>query len=135
MNGASVSLQTMPQGYRPTALYYHDSDCVEYVKEDSFAIYDRVDEYLTLVYDQTGHILIGFKLKGFKYIFTKALAPAYRLNEQQFLSMASVIEAVCTLLGDDLFKDEKRASAYKAAKKIAANDNVELHDSGLFLAA
>ena len=135
MNQFVTNAGMTASGYKPTALYFHDSDCVEYVRADCFSIYDRVDEYLTLVYDRTGRILIGFKLKGFKYLFTKALSPAYRLNENQFLSMVSAIEAICSILGDDLFKDDMRANAYRAARTIAANDNVMLHETGLREAA
>ena len=135
MTGTNIGAGMVPGGFRPTALYYHDSDCVEYVNADCFAVYDRIDEYLTLIYDHTGRLPIGFKLKGFKHIFTKALGTTYRLNEQQFLSLVSVVEAVCTILGKDLFKDESRASAYKVARKIASNDNVELHEVGLLVAA
>ena len=47
------------------------------------------------------------------------------------MSLVSAIEAICKLLGDSLFDDEDRASAYKAARKIAANDNVVLYETGL----
>jgi hypothetical protein len=133
MSHTSLATKMAQTEYQPVALYFHDSDCVEYVKEDCFSIYDRVDEYLTLIHDKTGRTLIGFKLKGFKYLFTKALEPAYRLNEKQFVSLASAIEAICTILGEALFKDEKRTLAYQAARKMA--DNVKLHDIGLLEAA
>jgi len=57
--------------YEPVALYYVDSDCVEYVKEDTFCIYERIDGFLTLIFDETKINLIGFKLKGFKFVFYK----------------------------------------------------------------
>lgn len=112
--------------YVPCATYFHDSDCVEYVKHDSFTIYNRVDEFLTLIYDSTGLQLIGFKLKGFKNIFLKQLKPIYRLNHEQFLSLVSAIEAVCKEIGDSLADDEDRAQSYRAAANMAANDNVNL---------
>ena len=117
--------------YVPCATYYHDSDCVEYVRQDSLHIYDRVDEFLTLIYDKTGKQLVGFKLKGFKNIFTKQLRPLYRLNDQQFLELVSAIEAVCFTLGDALIDDDNRKQSYVAARSIAANDNVQL--SGAYM--
>lgn len=135
MTDTTFGARAVQARYQPVALYFHDSDCVEYVREDGFSIYDRIDEYLTLVYDKTGRILIGFKLKGFKYLFTRALEPAYRLNEKQFVNLVSAIEAICTILGKTLFNDEKRTGAYKAAIKMADNDNVKLHDIGLLEAA
>ena len=112
--------------YVPCATYFHDSDCVEYVKQDSFTIYDRVDEFLTLVFDETGKQLVGFKLKGFKNIFTKQLRPIYRLNNSQFLRLVSAIEAICVTLGEQLTADDERQRSYQAAAKMAVNDNVEL---------
>ena len=112
--------------YVPCATYYHDSDCVEYVRHDSLLIYSRVDEFLTLIYDRTGKQLIGFKLKGFKNIFTKQLRSLYRLNDQQFLGLVSAIEAICARLGDALIEDDDRKQSYKAALTLAANDNASL---------
>jgi hypothetical protein len=121
--------------YIPTAVYFLESDCVEYVKEDSFCVYERVDKFLTLIFDETKLNLIGFKLKGFKYIFDKHLKPLFELNDRQFIDLVSVIEAVITQFGNQIFSvdDEQRARAYKAALKLAANDNVKLR--GLQLAA
>ena len=120
--------------YKPVAVYFLDSDCVEYVKEDAFCIYERVDEFLTLVFDETKFTLVGFKLKGFKCIFEKHLKPLYKLHDNQFIELVSVIEAVFTQIGDAMFAgDDERKRAYKAALKLAANDNVKL--SGAFLKA
>ncbi|TGQ45468.1 MULTISPECIES: hypothetical protein [unclassified Mesorhizobium] len=123
-----------PREHRPKAVYFHDSDCVEYVQEDGFVIYDRVDEFLTLIHDRTQKFVVGFKLKGFKFILTKSLAPSYRLSDKQFVSLVSAIEAIAEIVGDKLFEDEERARCYQAALKIAANDNVYLHDAGLLAA-
>lgn len=112
--------------YVPCATYFHDSDCVEYVRQDGFAIYDRVDQFLTLIYDETGKQLIGFKLKGFKNIFTKQLKPIYRVNDEQFLGLVSAIEAICREIGEQLVNEDDRKRSYRAALKIAANDNVAL---------
>jgi len=111
--------------YEPAAIYYGDSDCLEYVREDDFCIYERVDEYLTLIKDAEGENLIGFKLKGFKNRIHK-LKPQLELNDRQFLYVMSAIESICTELGDLLFADENRSKAYKAAYKLAENDNVIL---------
>ena len=75
--------------------------------------------------------MVGFKLKGFKYIFDAHMKPIYKLNDEQFLELVSVIEAVCTELGESLFEDDRVARAYKAAKKLAANDNVRLRNDAL----
>lgn len=112
--------------YRPCAVYFDDSDCIEYVKEDGFAVYERVDDFLTLIFDKTKIRLIGFKLKGFKCVFNEQLKPLYELNDQNFVEIVSVIEAVCSKVGDCLFADDYRSRAYKAAHKMAIDDNVKL---------
>jgi hypothetical protein len=119
--------------YKPVAVYYLDSDCVEYVKEDAFCIYQRIDSFLTLIVDETKHNLIGFKLKGFKYIFEQHVKPLFKLNDSQFIDLVSVIEAVFTQIGDEVFSsdDDERQRAYKAAIKLASSDNVKL--SGIYL--
>lgn len=121
--------------YRPQAVYFLDSDCVEYVKEDAFCIYERVDNFLTLVFDETKFNLVGFKLKGFKCVFDKHLKPLFKLHDSQFIDLVSVIEMVFTHVGDQVFASgsDERSRAYKAALKLAANDNVKL--SGIFLKA
>jgi len=128
---ATRSAEQIAADFIPTAVYFSDSDCVEYVNEDGFAIYSRVDEFLTLIFDETKIRLIGFKLKGFKYCFENHLKPLFDLNDSQFLALVPVIEAVCTKLGERLVADDERARAYKAALKLAANDNVRLY-GGLY---
>jgi hypothetical protein len=91
--------------YTPCAVYLLDSDCVEYVKEDAFCVYDRVDNFLTLIFDETGLTLIGFKLKGFKHIFDKHLKPLFKLHDYQFIDLVAVIETVFTQVGDKIFAE------------------------------
>jgi hypothetical protein len=121
--------------YVRTAVYFMDSDCVEYVKEDAFCTYERVDGFLTLILDETRYNLVGFKLKGFKHIFEQHLKPLFELHDMQFIDLVSAIEMVFTTVGNTIFegRDERRAAAYKAALKLATNDNVRL--SGAFLKA
>jgi hypothetical protein len=128
-----MTLANTPQhaagGYSPAAVYFSDSDCVEYVKEDNFVIYHRVDDFLTIIFDETKIIPVGFQLKGFRHVFNTHLKSLFELNDKQFLVLASAIEAVCTELGDTLFADDERTRWYKAARKLAANDNVKLYGS------
>ena len=117
--------------YTPCATYFHDSDCVEYVKADTFAVYDRIDEFLTLIWDHTGQELIGFKLKGFKNLFMKRLRPHVKINNEQFLRIVSAIEQICLELGEALTADDDRKKSYQAAADMAANDNVKLSSNYL----
>ena len=122
--------------YRPVALYFLESDCVEYVKQDTFYIHRRVDSFLTLIFDETKNNLIGFKLKGFKHVFDK-VKPLFELNDMQFVDLVPVIQFVFTQLGNQMFSvgDEERRLAYKAAINLAANDNVRLYGIDIKAAA
>ncbi|MEQ8867940.1 MAG: hypothetical protein RLN94_22220 [Roseovarius sp.] len=133
MTGQKMENASQFAAYVPCATYFHDSDCVEYVKRDSLLVYDRVDQFLTLIFDGTGKQLVGFKLKGFKNLFTKQLAPMYRLNNRQFVGLVPALEAICQVLGGQLEDDDDRKQSYRAAMDLAANDNVSL--SGAHLAA
>ena len=113
-------------GYQRRAVYYSDSDCVEYVREDSFSVYERVDEHLTLIFDETKIQLIGFKLKGFKYIFDHVVKPALDLKGLEFLELVDVLESLFTVLGDAIVGTDRVQRSYRAAMKLAANDNVRL---------
>lgn len=121
--------------YSPCAIYFMDSDCVEYVKNDEFCVYERVDGFLTLIFDETKINLIGFKLKGFKHLFETHLRALFELHDMQFIDMVSAIEAHFSQIGKQVFAADngKRARAYKAALKMAANDNVRL--AGSFIKA
>lgn len=110
--------------YSPTAIYYADSDCVEYVRKDALAIYDRVDAFLTLIYDMKARDeLIGFRLKGFKHFFLSANVGL----GNDFVAAVQVIERGLTALGNNVF-DERRRRAYGDAIRMAHDDKVELGD-------
>ena len=117
--------------FQPRAVYFSDSDCVEYVKEDTFTVYERVDDFLTLIFDETKIDLVGFKLKGFKHFFDNHLKPLFKLNDEQFVTMVSVLEARCTEIGTKIVDDDRRKRAYMAARKLAAKDKVQLEGAYL----
>ncbi len=121
--------------FAPTAMFFDDSDCVEYLREDTFCIYERVDEFLTLIYDETKINVIGFKLKGFKHIFQTQLQELFKLNDERFIGLADIIEEICKEIGDQLFEDDARTRAYQAVRNIASTDNAKIYGSDLKLAA
>lgn len=110
---------------QPVAVYLPDSDCVEYVAEDTTAVYKRVDEFLTLIFDETSIIPIGFKLKGFRNVFER-IKDDLGLNDGAFVHLVAVLERVCTDLGNEKFMDSSRKQAYDAAAKLAKD--VVLYD-------
>lgn len=108
-----------------TAIYLPDADCVEYVSEDTTTVYRRVDPFLTLIYDETNAIVIGFKLKGFKKVL-ESIREKLNLDEQGFVELVTVVETICSQLGEELFSDPCRKTAYQAAAKLASG--VKLYD-------
>lgn len=107
------------------AVYHSDADCVEYVSEDTTTVYRRIDRLLTLIYDETSEILIGFKLKGFKAILHD-IRERLKLDDEGFVELVCVVESVCTQLGDELVGDPRRKSAYAAASKLAKDVKLDL---------
>ena len=115
--------------FKPIAAYFEDSDCVEYVNEDTVCVYERIDEFLTLIWDETKFRLIGFKLKGFRHLFETHLKAHLQLNQSDFILLVQAIEAVCQEVGDELLSsDQRRKDAYIAVRKLAVNERVELWD-------
>ena len=100
----------------PMAVYFSDADCVEYISEDTTTVYRRVDEILTLIYDETCVIPIGFKLKGFKVVL-ETIRDELQLDDDGFVALVSILESVMTKIGDELH--ESIATDYAAATKIA----------------
>ena len=130
MTGLDLEQASLSGDYRKQAVYFLDSDCVEYIKEDTFAIYERIDNFLTLIFDDTKFNLIGFKLKGFRHFFN-TVKDKLELREQHFVRLVQVIEAHSTELGEKLIQDDYTLRAYRAAQRLAANDNVELDGGDL----
>ena len=126
MTGQTMGNTMEFAAYDPCATYFHESDCVEYVKSDSMLIYSRVDQFLTLIFDGTGKQLFGFKLKGFKNIFTHQLEKKFRLQDHQFLSLVPALEAICQVIGDQMNDDDDRKRSYADAMDLAKKDKVEL---------
>jgi len=127
VNELTTPDQWLHEPFAANAAYFVDSDCVEYVNEDTISVYKRIDGFLTLIYDETQIRVIGFKLKGFRYFFEKMKAHL-GLNNNSFIKVAALIEEICRDIGDELLTDDARQRAYQAARKIAEKEAVELYD-------
>lgn len=111
------------------ACYYPKIDCIEYMSSDEIAISERVDGYLTLLWNEDFSKLLGFKLKGFRFTFNTIIKPIQGIIGDDFNSMmVAALQNHFTELGDGLFS-EKRQTAYKdviafiKSEKIAVNDD------------
>jgi hypothetical protein len=111
---------------KPSAVYFDDADCVEYVAEDTACVYERVDTFLTLINDETRHIAVGFKLKGFRNWFIRH-KDEHGLSDKHFVELVKVLESVCGECGEEEYGDDtRRKLAYQAARKLARG--VKLYD-------
>lgn len=122
MTNAATNLSTP---YSPVAIYYEDADYVEYVRSDTLAVSERVDQFLTLIYTMSDRKLVGFRLNGFKSAFLRG-----DLKSQlgaDFLTAVQIIERVLTTLANETF-DKQRRQAYNSAVRIAVEDRVQLND-------
>lgn len=112
--------------YVPAAIYLDDADSIEYVRRDVACVYHRVDGFLTLALDMKSRELNGFRLKGFKNFFLTHLQPKYKLLDDDFVPLVSVIEEVVAVIGSEVTKDPERKSAYREVKKMAHDDRLAI---------
>jgi len=107
--------------YRPVAIYYDESDIVEYIREDVPAVYSRIDDLLTLIFDMRQRDkAIGFSLKGFRNFYIHN-AP----KNVDFISLVGLLERKLTDIGNETFEVERRV-AYGTACEMALTDSVSL---------
>jgi hypothetical protein len=126
MKQTQIGLSDLKTAYVPAAIYLEDADSVEYVRKDVACVYRRVDGFLTLALDMETRELNGFRLKGFKNFFIKHLKPKYKLLDDDFIPLVSVIEEAVQLVGDEVTSDPEKKTAYRAVKRMAHDDRVAI---------
>ena len=118
--------------HTPTALYFEDSDSIEYVRRDAPSVYRRVDALLTLIVDMDSRDPLGFQLKGFKHYYNKNIRSSGR--EADFVRVINVLQFAFTRLGNEIFRREERIRDYERALHIADEDQVKLPEIPLLVA-
>lgn len=116
----------IPAKYEACALYFEESDILEYVRVDVPSFDRRVDESLTIVLSLQERQPIGFCLKGFKNFYLRHLQAKHDLGEKHFLLMIDVLQDLMTVNGDAIFGAVEKSSAYRQALEIAQTDNVKV---------
>lgn len=115
---------SLAEAFEAKATYNAPMDCVEYVNSDEFALAVRIDGFLTLYKDKSRQRVIGFKCKGFRYIFERVREQHPEIAECHFIPMIRIIEAALSYAGDELF--EGKRAAYEQAREIADRENVQI---------
>jgi len=108
--------------FMPVARYHRIMDMLIYVNEDCSYVADRVDEYLTLLWNPTSEYVVGIKCKGFRYVFNKHKA-RLGLDEHHFLPLMKILEVLFTeTLGERIIDQgakQEREHKYQLARTLA----------------
>lgn len=122
---------SLPENFDKKASYYRKMDFLEYVSADTTVIAERVDGFLTVLLDADDRHLVGFRLKGFGYVFKTHIQPAMKLKPQHFDPIIYALTRFFTDVGNSLTADhskkpEQREEAYKQVVELAQRDQVAL---------
>ena len=124
--------------FKRAAVYFPSMDYVDYIREDGVNICERVDQFLTVIFNEDGD-MVGFKLKGIRNFFLKKLKPALSLEDDDFVWVRDLFVALASAKGDEMFPDDERKvtrmKAYRRAAKIAKEDDVRFVNPTLAEAA
>lgn len=136
MNSMSKLLQeqfgaTLADNFVKRATYYSVMDSLEYVCKDTTTVADRVDGFLTVLLDAYTLEVIGFKLKGFGFVFNKYVKELMKLRDGDFNPIIEALECAFTQVGDDMFKhvdteNDRRVQAYRATLDMIKREELEL---------
>ena len=123
-----TSIQTPTlKTYSPVAIYFEEADSVEYVRRDVPCIYRRVDDLLTLILAMDTRDPMGFSLKGFRNFYIKHFKNKSN-HTDDFISLIGILEKALSSVGNDIFNQSDRISAYEKAIAIAAQDDAKLRE-------
>lgn len=136
MNSLTTLLQkqfgaVLSENFEARASYSEEMDFLEYLKNDTTTVSQRIDNCLTLMLDAESREVIGFRFKGFRYVFNTVIRPLVKLRNEDFDPLITAMEVVFTTLGNDCVAglrpdDERRLQAYQKALEIAKRDSVKL---------
>jgi hypothetical protein len=119
------------------ASYNSTMDFLEYVSIDEVTISDRIDPFLTVMWNFDQTEIVGFRLKGFHCIFNKYIKPLFELKDADFEPLVDALKYVYTAIGDELFATQglvnqdgesqsHRAAAYKLTMKLVKEEKINL---------
>lgn len=67
---------SLAENFQKQAYYYNAMNFLEYVAEDTATVAESVDSLFTVFVAADDRRLVGFRLKGFLYIFNRFVQPA-----------------------------------------------------------
>lgn len=118
------------------ASYNSTMDFLEYVSRDEITVSDRIDTFLTVMWNSNQSEIVGFRLKGFHCIFNKCIKPLFELKDEDFEPLVDALKCIYTSIGNELFKQntidqdaasqDHRAAAYKLTLKLVKEERINL---------
>jgi hypothetical protein len=117
--------------YIPVAVYYEDADNLEYVRRDVPSVYRRIDDLLTLILSMDNREPVGFQLKGFKHFYLRYIKDKFNEDSYDFMELVVVLEQAVRMLGNEVFSEQERLSAYAKAQDMAKEDEVQFSKTEL----
>ncbi|MBK8200450.1 MAG: hypothetical protein IPK75_19045 [Acidobacteria bacterium] len=105
--------------FKPSAKYNHGLDVLAYRAEGGTCVADRVDGFLTILWDKEQKRIVGIRLKGFRWVFNE-LKGRFKWTDADFLPLVKVLEAVMSDgLGLQIVADQREK--YELAKGCVRN--------------
>lgn len=102
------------------ACYYSKIDCVEFLSDDVVVIADRIDPFLTVLWNEDFSDYVGFKLKGFRAWYVQS-----NWKNNDFNLLVKALEDFVTKIGDEMFpEDEARKEAYTNVLEFVKRENI-----------
>jgi len=119
-------LYAMAKPFEPTAYFDSEMDQLVYLTSNASYRAERVDSYLTILWDARELRIIGIKLKGFRSLFDE-LKAARLVEESHFFPLCKAISMLMQRMvaSANPAKDEppykQRASWYKKAEEFVGD--------------
>ncbi len=119
---------SMSEGiFTPCAVYRRNMDFIEYMTKDEVTVSDRIDHFLTLIWNLQQDEVVGFKLKGFQFVYDKFIKQQGN-DSPAFIEIAPVLERLISAAGKQFLEDlnAARREAYEQAINLARRTNARI---------
>lgn len=113
----------LSDNFRKCACYYPKIDHVEYLTDDVVAIADRIDPFLTVLWNEDFSDYVGFKLKGFHAWYVRRNKDTH--TEEDFNLLVEALEYYVTQIGNSMFPENPaRKAAYNNVISFIKRDKI-----------
>lgn len=110
--------------FAPKANFITEADLLLFVNEDCSYATQRVDPYLSMLWHPTENKIVGFKLKGIRYVFNQ-IKEELKLTDKDWLPLSGYLESVFTVLASRALD---KANEYLIAKSLAGSQRISTRE-------